>query len=200
MLDFTRGLSGFVRWPTSGGSAGFRTEQIRRGRISSRGGMVVLAALSIAGGIGLAPGPAQRSFAQTPRAPHLPVVQSAEVPLDTVAVRRDPFAEPTAPAVLSATAPARTPPGESIEPLPSNLAHDTIPALPGAAPDPAGNGPRVSAIVTGPHPYAMLDTGGVHEIKGLGDRVGGIPIVAIDLDGVRLRDGERLPVDPAAPQ
>jgi hypothetical protein len=197
MLDFSRRLAGLVRWPTTGGSAGFRTQQSRRSRMSSRGTIVVLA-LSIAGAIGLAPHPTQRSLAQAPRTAHVRVAGRAEVLLDAVAVRRDPFTEPTAPAVLSATVPARTPPGETIEPLPSNLVNDTIPALPGAAADPAASGPRVSAIVTGPHPYAMLDTGGVHEIRGLGDRVGGIPIVAIDLNGVRLRDGERLMVDPAA--
>jgi hypothetical protein len=166
----------------------------------SRGAIVVLSALSVAGAIKLAPGTAQNSFAEQARITLQPVVRSADEPIAPVAIRRNPFAEPVPPTVLRATSPARTSLGEAIEPLPSNLANDTIPALPGAAPDLASsaNGPRVTAIVTGPHPYAMLDTAGVHDIKGLGDRVGGVAIVAIDLDGVRLGDGKRLMVDPAA--
>jgi hypothetical protein len=162
------------------------------------GAIVVLSALGVAAAIHLAPGAAPGSFA--PTAPQrLPfVARSAADPIVPVAVRRDPFAEPAVPAMVSATLPARTSPSETIESLPNNLANDTIPALPGSAPDSPADGPRVTAIVTGPHPYAMLDAGGVHEIKGLGDRVGGVAILAIDLDGVRLRDGRRLTVDPAA--
>ena len=75
--------------------------------------------------------------------------------------------------------------------LPGNLPDGMIPSLPQDAQQQAA---RVTAIVTGSHPYAMLDMAGDHEIKGIGDRVDGRPIVAIDFDGVTLQGGERLSV------
>jgi hypothetical protein len=166
--------------------------------IITRGAVVVLSAVSVAGAIRLAPGPAQSPSAAVPRPlPRLIVIADERV-APPVMVRRDPFAEPAPLGTLVAPPPARTLASDQTEPLPSNLANDTIPALPGSAPDPVPGSPRVTAIVTGPHPYAMLETGGVHELKGLGDPVGGVAIVAIAIDGVRLRDGRRLAVDPAA--
>jgi hypothetical protein len=166
--------------------------------LPNRGAIVVLAALSVAGAMKLASGTAPSSFTATPRQALPYVARGVADPLAAVAVRRDPFAEPAAPAVIGAMTPAPATPRETVEALPSNLADDTIPALPGTAPDVPASSPRVTAIVTGPHPYAMLDAGGVHELKGLGDRVRGVTIVAIDLAGVRLRDGERLTIDSAA--
>jgi len=164
----------------------------------SRGAVVALSALSVAGAIRLAPGPAQNAGGETAVRPPPPIQVPGER-IALVAVRRDPFAEPVPPSPLPATPPApRTLVSEKMETLPGNLANDTIPAVPGSAADPVASGPRVTAVVTGPHPYAMIETGGVHEIKGLGDSVGGVTIVAIAIDGVRLRDGRRLAVDPAA--
>jgi hypothetical protein len=54
--------------------------------------------------------------------------------------------------------------------------------------------PRVTAIVTGARPYAMFDFAGNHQIKGVGDRVNGTPISAIDIEGVTLQSGARLRV------
>jgi hypothetical protein len=165
----------------------------------SRGAVVALSALSVAGAIKLAPGPAQSAVSDAAPRPLPSVIALAAERVAPVPVRRDPFAEPAAPSPQAAAPPAaRTLASEKMEPLPSNLPNDTIPALPGSAPDTASSGPRVTAVVTGPHPYAMLETGGVHEIKGLGDAVGGVAIAAISIDGVRLRDGRRLAVDPAA--
>ncbi|MGD0473589.1 MAG: hypothetical protein ABSB70_10255 [Candidatus Velthaea sp.] len=173
--------------------------------LSSRSAIAMLSALGAAAAIGLTPSPPQRLLVATAGPPLPRVLQSVADPVAPVLVVRDPFAEPTPPAVLAATLPVRLPHrqfgpqlSETVEPLPNNLASDTIPALPDSAPDPDPAAPRVSALVTGPHPYAMLDTGGIHEIKGLGDRVGGVTIVSIGLDGVRLRDGKLLGVDPAA--
>jgi hypothetical protein len=165
----------------------------------SRGAVVALSALSVAGAISLAPGPVPSAGAQTAVRPLRRAIQFAGERIALVGVRRDPFAEPASPSPIPAAPPAaRRLASEKMETLPSNLANDTIPAVPGSAADPVASGTRVTAIVTGPHPYAMLETGGVHEIKGLGDPVGGVAIVAIAIDGVRLRDGRRLAVDPAA--
>jgi len=165
----------------------------------SRGAIVALSVLSVAGAIKLAPGPVQSAGAETAVRP-LPTIHVAGERVALVTVQRDPFAEPAPPSPIPAAAPPapRTLVSEKMETLPGNLANDTIPAVPGSTADPVANGPRVTAIVNGPHPYAMLETGGVHEIKGLGDPVGGVAIVAIAIDGVRLRDGRRLAVDPAA--
>jgi hypothetical protein len=169
--------------------------------LTSRGAIIALSALGVAGAIKLGPAPAEIPFAQRSWRPLPSIARSVADTVAPVVARRDPFAEPApSPAATSAAMQAHVPAVGAIEPLPSNLAHDTIPALPGAPPDepPATSDPRVTAIVTGAHPYAMLDSGGVHAIKGLGDRVGGIAILSIDLDGVRLSDGRRLIVDPAA--
>ena len=69
--------------------------------------------------------------------------------------------------------------------------------MPGTSPNSSDAAPRVSAIVTGAHPYAMLETGGMHLIKGVGDRIDGFAIISIEFDGVRLQNGQRLTVDPA---
>lgn len=170
--------------------------------IISRGAVVVLSTLSVAGAIKLAAGPLQASGPATMLRPLSAGVRTADNRIAPVVALRDPFAEPR-PHTLAIAAPGAAPSpaaravGERLDVLPSNLTHDTIPALPGTPADATAGEPRVTAVVTGPHPYAMLDTGGVHEIKGLGERVGGVVIVAIDIDGVRLSDGRRLLVDPA---
>jgi hypothetical protein len=129
-----------------------------------------------------------------------------ETPM-TVPVARDPFAEPAPTSMPAPLAPAAH--GElglgmpHIGPLPGNLPGDLIPSIPGSVPDAtvalaggATGAARVTAVVTGAHPFAMVETGGVHELKGLGDRIAGSPVVAIDLDGIRLKNGVRLTVDP----
>jgi hypothetical protein len=50
-------------------------------------------------------------------------------------------------------------------------------------------------VVTGAHPYALIERAGIHSIEGLGDRIGNSTIRTIDIDGVRLSSGERLSVD-----
>jgi hypothetical protein len=162
----------------------------------SRGAVVVFSAACVAGAIAFAAAPAPRPSAkQQSQAPPLVARITADA-IAMVPIRRDPFAEPEPPAPLVAAVPARTLAGSNVEPLPSNLASDTIPELPGTPPGATASLAHVTAVVTGPHPYALLDSGGVHEIKGLGDRVGSAAIAAINFDGVRLNDGERLLVDP----
>jgi len=53
---------------------------------------------------------------------------------------------------------------------------------------------RVTALVTGAHPYALLDDSGATRLVTLGDRIGGTTIAAISASGVRLADGRTLPL------
>ncbi len=156
----------------------------------SRGVLCALSALCILGVVTLSPLRARssdehRDIAQTPsRVAPLSVASAIDIV-------RDPFAD--RPAVIV----QRERPAEvrslqfATQVLPANLSTTTIPALPQGA---QRQTVRVTAVVTGSHPYAMLDTAGEHQIKGLGDRVDGRPIVKIDLDGVTLEGGERLSV------
>jgi hypothetical protein len=190
----------------------------------SRGAILALTALCAAGAAELAPTPARGFFDQAgPQGVPRSAVALAAETVAIVPVLRDPFAEPKpqnaalAPAATPTTALAPTLVDAptttnapvrrgTIETLPSNLTSDTIPTLPGAPPEPAeplvtgAGSARITAIVTGAHPFAMVESGGNHEIKGIGDRLGGIPIVAIDIDGIRLQNGGRVSVDPAARQ
>jgi hypothetical protein len=164
----------------------------------SRGTMVALSALCVAGTIGLATQSARSSI--QPRAAQLAFgpIPDAPQPAGEI-VRRDPFAEP-APAVAHAVPAPLSVSGDAgaVDSLPSNLAHDTIPAVPGLEPGMSAPQTRVTAIVTGAHPYAMLEAAGAHTIKGLGDRLDGVAITGIDIDGVALANGQRLRVDAAS--
>jgi hypothetical protein len=176
--------------------------------------LVALAALCVLGAVALAPSPARSFFSEAVPPPlQFPNAHRTEAAA-ILRIRRDPFAEPASKPVVSAIAPAPVAEQPSLSvgaggPLPSNLQSETIPGLPGGSPDSGpssapkvslqpGTDVRITAVVTGAHPFAMVESGGKHEIKGIGDRVGGIPIVAIDIDGLRLQNGGRLTVDPAA--
>lgn len=178
----------------------------------SRGAVVALTTLCFASLIALTPIRARSFVAENERQPAPP---GPRAPLDTLAivpVARDPFDEPVGhDAMVPATSVSRSPLRRAMGALPSNLRSDTIPGMPGSVSDsgapsePASAGSaatmsRVTAIVTGAHPYAMIETNGDHEIKGIGDRVGGVAIVAIGLDGLRLQNGQRLTVERAARQ
>jgi hypothetical protein len=165
----------------------------------SRGAIVASTALCVAAAVALAPTVARSAIAAAslplPELPHI----TRDVADDALPIGRDPFAEPAAsapaPATLARSASSASSPSAvalGIAPLPSNLADETIPAIPGEPSAAATEGLRVTAVVTGAHPYAMIERAGVHEIKGLGDRIGHSAIVGIDLDGVRLDDGSRV--------
>jgi hypothetical protein len=176
----------------------------------SRGAIVAMSVVCISGAVALTPLRARSSNdPNVLRQPEpAPLVATA---VREITIRRDPFAgEPsntpaagsttsratsvsTPPAALAAAQALPGLPGGDIGPLPGNLTNSTIPALPGAPPAVAVTS-RVTAIVTGARPYAMFDSAGYHEIKGVGDRVNGTPITAIDIDGVTLQSGARLRV------
>jgi hypothetical protein len=164
----------------------------------SRGAIVALSALCVVGILALAPVGVRSSIEDVHVQPPPLAVTAADRTGPVVAIQRDPFTEPIASVAPASAEVARASGGQgALGPLPSNLSSDTIPAVPGTSPNSSDAAPRVSAIVTGAHPYAMLETGGMHLIKGVGDRIDGFAIISIEFDGVRLQNGQRLTVDPA---
>jgi hypothetical protein len=113
-----------------------------------------------------------------------------------VVPRRDPFAgdppaAPSSPPTALMSPIISTPPASeipaAIRPLPPN-AGAAGSALPFAAP------PRITAVVTGDHPFALLDEGGTTRVVTVGDRIDGVVIRAITATAVRLADGTMLAV------
>jgi len=100
---------------------------------------------------------------------------------------RDPFQGD--PALTSAAAPPARP-----LPIPSLLVVTPPPLAAFAAGIPAM---RVTATVTGAHPFAVLEDSNAARIVTVGDDVGARVVTAIDADGLHLSDGTTLPV--AAP-
>ncbi len=134
--------------------------------------------------------------AAPPLAAPAPAAPPAELP------RRDPFAGPPDP-------PASRPPA----PVPAAIPTlPPLPAFPGAigplppnagalgGPLPAGGhgaaaGARVTAVVTGPHPYALIEDSSGTRVVAPGDTVAGERVTAIDAAGVHLTHGAALSVD-----
>ena len=129
-----------------------------------------------------------------------------------VVPRRDPFAggdTPARPNTPLNTALATT----AMPSLPQIPSMPQIPGALGALPPNAGAGGDafpfastagaridavVTAVITGPHPFALVDEAGTTRVLTIGDRIDGDAIVAIAVDGVRLSRGTRLPVAPAS--
>ncbi len=161
----------------------------------SRGLIVALAAACIASACALTPSRARGSNDPRLSEPSEARTIAAAGPA-LLSVIRDPFAEPPPRTLLPALPAEHVQRPEDVTPLPSNLSADAIPAVPGSVADTARNGPQVTAVVTGARPYAMIESSGVSEIKGIGDAVGSSAISSIDLTGVTLRNGDRLAVAP----
>ncbi|HEV2737770.1 MAG TPA: hypothetical protein VGU66_04230 [Candidatus Elarobacter sp.] len=118
-----------------------------------------------------------------------------------VVPRRDPFAGGDAPARASMSPPqaqiavAANPPlpqiPAALRPLPPNagVGDGTFPFASGTRIAAA-----VTAVITGPHPFALVDEAGTTRVLTVGDRIGGDAIVAIGADGVRLSGGTVLAV------
>ncbi len=134
-----------------------------------------------------------------------------------VTPRRDPFADPED--STAARDSVRDPSPYDAENAPSETTLEAIPpavhALPanaGAPPPPFGGarsgtgtdlsagpggalgrpGPALEAIVTGPHPAALVADGGATHVVTVGDALSGVRIVAIDAAGVHLAGGTLL--------
>ena len=154
----------------------------------------VLAALSLAsfgGAFALMPLGARGAAGDGPAAvilatPAPPVQREA-----AVVPSRDPFAGPdpaksAAPSSTLAALPSV--PG----PLPPNLG-----AQGGQVPGPPPPLARVTAIATGAHPSALVEEAGNVRLIGLGDKLAGASVDAIDASGVHLSDHTTLGLDGA---
>lgn len=154
--------------------------------------------------------PRRDPFAGDPPARH------AESPTP-IAAARMPFAAPPMPAIPEGTIPA------TLAPLPPNRGALGTPlsnagAAPGslagvgpsapslamygalAAPAPQiGSSVRVTAVITGTHPYALIDDAQTARLVTLGDRIGEDTVAAITADGVRFAGGRTLPLSPVSP-
>jgi hypothetical protein len=136
----------------------------------------------------------------------------ARTALADVVPRRDPFAGGDTPAArpnaASPQAPIAMP---AMAALPAMSALPQIPAALRALPPNAGAGDTpfaftpgtrtnatVTAVITGPHPLALVDEGGTTRILTVGDRVDGEPIAAINATGIRLSGGQILAVERAS--
>ena len=109
--------------------------------------------------------------------------------LDEVVPRRDPFAGGDPPAARSSAAPPFPHVPAALLPLPPNAgAKDTaFPFLPGAR-----TAATVTAVITGPHPFALVDDAGTTRMLTVGDRIAAESILAINVDGVLLSGGTTL--------
>jgi len=116
-----------------------------------------------------------------PPPPRPPVARATPAPMppETVAGRRNPFAYPTPPAA----------------PVPvTTLAARPRPLLPPPTAPPAPRVQLVGFVTRGGAPHAVLRADGETWVSGVGDRVGGYVVTAIEDESVRLRrpDGEEL--------
>lgn len=133
-------------------------------------------------------------------APAMPAATAGAVAL--VLPRRDPFAgdppaaHPSSPSTTLMSSMTPTPSTSeipaAIRPLPPN-AGAAGSALPFAVP------PRITAVVTGAHPFALLDEGGTTRVVTVGDRIDGVAIVAITATAVRVADGTMLMIAATPP-
>lgn len=123
-------------------------------------------------------------------------------PFALILPRRDPFtgdppaAHPISPPTALMSSMTSTPSTSeipaAIRPLPPN-AGAAGSALPFAVP------PRITAVVTGAHPLALLDEGGTARVVTVGDRIDGAGILAVTAAGVKLSDGTMLMIATTPP-
>lgn len=120
-----------------------------------------------------------------------------------VVPRRDPFSGGDAPQTHAAGMPPQA--AVAMPPLPplphAPAALRALPANAGAdgapfpfATSPQHGAPVVTAVITGRHPYALVDEAGTTRVLTIGDAVDGDAITAIGVDGVRLSRGTLLAV------
>jgi hypothetical protein len=160
------------------------------------------------------------AYVTTPIAPGTakpagPLVQPLATPPPTptpstvVIPHRDPFAgEPTpetAPRPVSAeptTSTGALP--RTLLPLPPNAGAPPEAFSLGSPPQPppptTPSAPtipvRVTAVITGAHPYALIDEGETTRLVTLGDRVADDSVAAISSLGIRLSNGRAVPLVP----
>lgn len=146
--------------------------------------------------------------------PPVPAATPAPGPAVAVSPRRDPFAGmPEAPASLAPNAAPPTVAIPTLPPLPRlpswSPTPGTIAAIPGIArllPPNAGaalgalprDGVRVTALITGTRPSAIVEDQSGTRVVTLGDVLGGDRISAIDAAGIHVARGTIYPIAPAA--
>ena len=113
----------------------------------------------------------------------------AQAPIKPVTPARDAFA-PRVAAAMDAP-----PPVTHLLPSPPPMTARLLPAQPTRVERTA----RVTAIVTGPAPTAIVDIDGVPRTAGIGDRIAGARIIGIDATAIELDNGTRLQLAPDAP-
>jgi hypothetical protein len=121
---------------------------------------------------------------------------SPEARAVVVTPRRDPFAGARI-AETTDSSPAPGIPRESAARMPSvPAAIGPLPPNAGAAggPFPIAPAMRVTAVMTGAHPFALVDDGGTTRIVTTGDEIAGAVIAAIRIDGVHLASGAIVPL------
>jgi hypothetical protein len=157
----------------------------------SRGMLVAGALLAFAAAYATTPIVARSAAAPLVPVPSLAPSSPLATPLALVIPRRDPFSrEPGA-----AAAPSRSPALSGLPAIPALIG--ALPPNPSAValiPPPAV---RVTAIVSGSRPYALVDENGSARIVAAGDSLGGQQIKAIRPEGIRLAHGALLPIAPA---
>jgi hypothetical protein len=124
--------------------------------------------------------------------PAPPIGRSFELrtpPQARIVVHRDPFAtyetfDPATTALSGSAANLVLPPNDAIDGDGEDRSDDAA--------------ATVRAVIAGPAPQALLESGGRTRILGIGARFAGAQIVGIDLRGVILSDGRRLPIERAA--
>jgi hypothetical protein len=152
----------------------------------SRAALVGAALLAFAAAVTRDPIAARSAPPTLVRAPHVPL--PSPPPFVAVLPHRDPFDGEPQPIGTPHGTPAAMPAiPATIGLLPPNA------AVAGGTP-----APRVTAIVSGAHPYALVETTGRTRVVTIGERVAGASIVAIGIDGVRLSDGKTLTIGTAS--
>ena len=100
---------------------------------------------------------------------------------------RDPFAGGDDESTATPSARASLPPIPPIPALPPNAGAAGVAFV---AP-----GPRLAAVATGSHPYALVADGDSIRIVSVGEPLASSVVTSIDAAGLRLADGTRLTLD-----
>ncbi len=160
----------------------------------SRAALSAIAFAACAGAFAATPPAARSSIEARPTAP-APSTRP-EPPVVAIAPHRDPFAVDASTA-RAARAPSMSAALAALPPIPATLG--VLPPNAGASGMvvPFAARATVTAIVTGPHPFALVDEGGSTRIVGTGERIGAETVAAIGIDGVSLANGTTLRVAPA---
>jgi hypothetical protein len=158
----------------------------------SRSALGALALVAVAGAFVATPLAARSSAVDAAAAGTTMAAPTAEArSVAVILPRRDPFAGGL-PTEHAAATPSAAGALSALPPLPAALG--VLPPNAGAlgAVSPFVSTARVTAIVTGPHPFALVDEGGSTRVVATGERIGTETIAAIGAAGVRLANGRTL--------